>query len=194
MFQYLDTHTEDRDVFQDAMTSITLHVANEISNKHIDVFSNNSTIIDIGGGVGTLLKNIDIIGTKYVFDLPSVVSTLQDDDIQYIGGNFFTDAIPYANTYILKYILHDWSDDKCTQILENIVSSMNDDSNIIVIESLMNDTYHKMLDIQMMVCLDNGARERTYNEYVLLFNRVGLHIDRCISLETFNLSMMILSK
>lgn len=37
----------------------------------------------------------------------------------YMVGNMFDD-IPKADTYIMKMILHDWSDDECVKILSNI--------------------------------------------------------------------------
>jgi O-methyltransferase domain len=37
----------------------------------------------------------------------------------YMVGNIFDD-VPKADTYIMKMILHDWSDDECVKILSNI--------------------------------------------------------------------------
>ena len=37
----------------------------------------------------------------------------------YMVGNMFDD-VPKADTYIMKMILHDWSDDECVKILSNI--------------------------------------------------------------------------
>ena len=39
----------------------------------------------------------------------------------YMVGNIFDD-VPKADTYIMKMILHDWSDDECVKILSNIFS------------------------------------------------------------------------
>ncbi len=37
----------------------------------------------------------------------------------YMVGNMFDD-VPKVDTYIMKMILHDWSDDECVKILSNI--------------------------------------------------------------------------
>ena len=37
----------------------------------------------------------------------------------YMVGNMFDD-VPKADTYIMKMILHDWSDDECVKILSKI--------------------------------------------------------------------------
>lgn len=37
----------------------------------------------------------------------------------YMVGNMFDD-VPKADTYIMKMILQDWSDDECVKILSNI--------------------------------------------------------------------------
>lgn len=34
------------------------------------------------------------------------------DRCEYIGGNFFEDKIPKSDSYILKHIIHDWSDEQ----------------------------------------------------------------------------------
>ena len=39
------------------------------------------------------------------------------DRIDVVGGDFFK-AVPPADLYVLKMILHDWDDDRCVQILE----------------------------------------------------------------------------
>ena len=39
------------------------------------------------------------------------------DRCQYIGGDMFA-AVPPADTYFMKMILHDWNDDECVGILQ----------------------------------------------------------------------------
>uniref|UniRef100_A0A2K6EIH5 Acetylserotonin O-methyltransferase n=1 Tax=Propithecus coquereli TaxID=379532 RepID=A0A2K6EIH5_PROCO len=37
-----------------------------------------------------------------------------------LGGDFFKDPLPEADLYILARILHDWTDDKCSGLLQRI--------------------------------------------------------------------------
>ena len=35
-----------------------------------------------------------------------------------VAGDFF-ESVPEADAYIMKYVLHDWDDDRCVRILSN---------------------------------------------------------------------------
>ena len=88
----------------------------------------STTIVaDIGGASGSLLHavlkaNPTLHGI--VFDRPNIVESAivaaaengLEQRITAIGGDFF-EAIPAADLYLLRYILHDWDDAACIRIL-----------------------------------------------------------------------------
>ena len=73
-----------------------------------------------------LLAKPDLRGI--VLDLPGVVEDADElwatklglhQRCQYVAGDIFK-ALPMADAYTLKMILHDWSDAECIEILFNI--------------------------------------------------------------------------
>src|SRR6185369_5383434 len=94
-------------------------------------FSQTRTLVDIGGGHGSVVAGIL---QKYpamkgiLFDLPHVAEGAGEylksmgvaDRCAVIPGNFIESVPPGGDTYILKNIIHDWNDDKCLVILKNI--------------------------------------------------------------------------
>jgi len=89
-------------------------------------FSDFSTIADIGGGNGHLLREV-LAATPnlqgVLFDLPHVIeqaSALSSDRLKFQAGNFFEDTLPVCDADLMKLILHDWSDQESVQILKAI--------------------------------------------------------------------------
>lgn len=93
---------------------------------------------------------------------------------RYVAGNMF-DAVPSADCYIMKLILHDWNDDECVQILQNQYQAAPSGSRVFVVEHIIpapNDShFSKLFDIHMM-CWGTGC-ERTKEEYASLLERAG---------------------
>lgn len=205
MFEYLNTHPEERIHFDSAMAGISRMIGKEIgemykSNTRTHLFSAAKTIVDIGGGNGTLLDTLlsSLGGLKgVVIDIERPQSFTQNRDISFVQGSFFNRIDTCGDIYLLKYILHDWGDEDCVLILKNIRDAIiHSGGKLLVIESIIDDEsaqYHKLLDLQMMVCLQDGARERTYREYSYLFSLGGFSIVETVPLKTLGLSIMICS-
>jgi hypothetical protein len=80
----------------------------------------------------------------------------------------------------MKYIIHDWSDEQCAQILSNCRRAMAPGGRVLVVEHVIRPgnapDWGKMLDINMLVL--TGGRERTKEEFAALFKRAGLRLRR----------------
>lgn len=140
-------------------------------------------VCDVGGGRGHLLSHVldkydHLDGT--VLDLPGVVSEADKrwasalgvaDRCEYRAGDMF-EAVPEADAYLLKWILHDWDEDACGVILSNIHAASPPDARIFVIEAIVpgpgTSHYAKRLDVDMMVL--TGGHERTYAEHAALLD------------------------
>ncbi|XP_051997807.1 acetylserotonin O-methyltransferase-like [Xyrauchen texanus] len=68
--------------------------------------------------------------TVTIFDLPKVVQTSrehfvspQDTRISFSEGDFFKDALPEADLYILARILHDWTDQRNVELMTKVYPS-----------------------------------------------------------------------
>lgn len=83
-----------------------------------------------------------------------------------------------ARAYYLRNILHDWPDDKCRLILQNIMSAMTKDSVIVIDEMVLPEIGANwratQLDITMATCL--AAQERSRSQWYELLESVGLSI------------------
>lgn len=149
-------------------------------------------ILDIGGGQGGLLSEIlrQNPGARGVlFDRPQVV---QDpaalsaagllERCEIVGGDFFRAVPPGGGAYILKRILHDWSDAQCLRILRACREAMDVRSVLLVVDAVIppgNDPHPaKDMDILMMALTE--GRERSEAEFRDLFAQAGLRLTKVV--------------
>src|SRR5262249_32637253 len=93
-------------------------------------FSASHVLADIGVGYGSLVGAVLQRYPKLkglLFDLSHVVGRARESLKTYgvaercsvIEGNFFESVPGGADTYLLRHIIHDWSDEQSVQILSN---------------------------------------------------------------------------
>lgn len=92
-------------LFHEAMCSDSRLLAHVLVRDYKHVFEGIESLVDVGGGTGTMAKAIidAMPGIKcIVLDLPHVVAGLENTDkLSYVGGDMF-EAIPPANAILLK--------------------------------------------------------------------------------------------
>lgn len=192
VFEYLEKNPEKNELYNHAMTNSSLMLSYAILSEYN--FKNSKTIIDIGGGQGVLLAMILLKHktiTGKVFDLPHVakdVLTIRDqfdlkDRIESISGNFFESIPQGADTYLLKSIIHNLSDEQCVNLLINIKKALPQKGKILIIEPIIEDhnrySFAKLYDIQMLVGR-NGGKERNKEEFIELINKSGLKLNKIV--------------
>ena len=135
-------------------------------------FFQSSTIVDLGGGIGSLLRELSERCSKQrliCIDRPEVIRIATPHPrIEFVSGDLFSGALPSANLYILSRVLHDWPDDKVQSILKRIPSQY---LCVIDREVDINANRHALLSLHMF--LINGAKERTRQEWDHLFSTSG---------------------
>ena len=95
----------------------------------------------------------------------------------YVSGDMFssTNELPSADAYIMKMILHDWSDEECVSILSNLYTSSPEHARLFIAEHIIpgpdKPHFSKLFDIHMM-CAASG-KERTVDEYSSLLEQSG---------------------
>jgi len=183
------------DIFNRAMAEGSLIVGRALAKAHD--FSRYRTVMDVGGGYGALLvglveANPGLHG--FVFDMPVLANAARrylaeqgvDDRVDYVGGSFFETVPAKADCLLLKFILHDWNDEKSIRILANCKAAVGKGS-LFVIERIIpeivgpKDAAVIQGDLVMMSV---GGKERTAAEYRALFAQAGLKLDRIIPTET----------
>ncbi|KAK7300846.1 hypothetical protein RJT34_11697 [Clitoria ternatea] len=173
--------------FNDAMASDARLVTSLVIEKCKGVFNGLESLVDVGGGTGTLAKAIAKSFPQLeciVFDLPHVVDGLQGtDNLKYVAGDMFKE-IPSADAIVLKWILHDWSDEACMNILKKCkeaITRKGKEGKVIIIDMVMDnekrdDEYVEtqlFFDMLMMVLVT--GKERTRKEWDKLISSVGFN-------------------
>jgi hypothetical protein len=99
-------------------------------------FARFGTVVDVGGGAGTLIKHIlraSPATRGVVFDTPgsepAAVAELSGDPglagrWEVRAGSFFDGVPPGGDAYVLKSVLHDWDDGTAARILRNCRAAM----------------------------------------------------------------------
>jgi ubiquinone/menaquinone biosynthesis C-methylase UbiE len=174
--------------FNAAMVSLTHSLVPKIAGAHD--FSTARVVMDIGGGSGELIGGIVLrnpalrgiafdlarceLGAREHFDRLGIA-----DRCQFVAGDFF-DAVPSgADTILMKSVLHNWSNDKCSIILRRCKDALPAGGKLIIIERNMpecpttdaQDRAHALSDLNML--RGPGGRERTETEYRSLAEAAG---------------------
>ncbi|MHC5066352.1 MAG: methyltransferase [Planctomycetota bacterium] len=193
-FEYLSENPDEEATFARSMASLS-SIENPAVADAYD-FSAHRMLVDVGGSRGHLLSVVlghhrAVKGT--LFDQPQVVEQAQSSGFwtqgglaertTFTGGNFFESVPEGADAYMMKYILHDWDDEKCVRILSNCREAMAPGGRVLVIDSVINPgnqpEWGKLMDINMLVVA--GGQERTEAEFGELFSRAGLRLERVIA-------------
>ena len=152
-------------------------------------FGSFAVIADIGGGTGALLSAILREHPQQrgiLFDQPHVVENAApvlaaagvEERVEVVGGSFFESVPTGADAYVLRRILHDWTDEQCVEILQCLRRAMAPAARLLVIDAVVGapneDPLAKWLDLMMLVSA--GGRERTIEEWVAVLADGGFRL------------------
>ena len=183
-------HPERAALFDAAMAGLSTRETGAIVAAYD--FGAFETIVDVGGGTGTLLQAI--LGANpglrgVLFDRPQVVAGLGanlapfDERCRVVGGDFFVDVVPGGDAYILKHILHNWDDDRATALLARWRGALGPGARLLVIEGVLPERaavtpahQEALLADLWMLATYGGARERTEAEFRALFAAAGFRL------------------
>ena len=195
IWKFFAQHPDNAKIFNDAMSGLTTQ-ANEALHAAYD-FAGINTLVDIGGGHGSLVsailrRNPDMRGI--LFDSPQVIEgarpVIQSSDVagrcEPVGGNFFESVPAGADAHIMKWIIHDWNDDQAVAILENCHRALAEGGKLILVEAVVpagnEPHFSKFIDLNMLVM--TGGRERTAAEFRDLYQRAGFRLTRIVPTES----------
>lgn len=191
VWTYRSTRPEENAIFDQAMTSLSRRAHAALLAAYD--FGAFQTLVDVGGGNGTLLSLIlaaypDLQGV--LFDQPHVVSAAPAllaqagvaDRCQVVAGSFFASVPAGGDAYLLRAIIHDWEDGESAQILASVRRAITDGGTLLLIERIVappnegRDT--KFSDLNMLV--EPGGRERTQDEFAHLLATAGFRLVRVV--------------
>jgi len=189
-FEYMTKYPERHSIYDAAMQGI--HGIETVPMLDAYDFGEFRTVADIGGGNGSALAAIleRHPGMQGIlFDLPAVAERarrfITDAGLSgrclIEGGDFFSSVPAGADAYVMRHIIHDWEDSDAITILRNCREAVNAGGRILVVEMVIppgnEPGFGKWLDLMMMLV---GGRERTEEEYRLLFSAAGLTLHRVV--------------
>ena len=143
-------------------------------------------VVDIGGGNGQISQYLarHTNNTRFVIqDLPHVVSEAPaqlpedlKDRIDFAVHDFFTPqpVVSPPAAFLLRYILHNWSDKHAISILQNLVPAMRKDSKVLIYEYVLEDGPVTDLTARFGFQMDGimatffNAQERTARDFEVL--------------------------
>ncbi|XP_032384744.1 acetylserotonin O-methyltransferase [Etheostoma spectabile] len=143
-------------------------------------------ICDLGGCSGALAKQCTSAYPECsvtIFDLPKVVHTSRkhfvteaDQRISFHEGDFFKDPLPKADLYILARILHDWTDERCIELLSRVYKACKPGGAVFLVEALLNEDGSGPVTVQLYslnMLVQTEGKERTAAQYAALLAAVG---------------------
>lgn len=172
--------------FMEAMFSQTLVATRELL-EHFS-FEPFRHIMDVGGAAGGFLIPVlqrypQLRGT--IFDLAAVQPVAQEKiaaarlegRIQFVAGDFFRDPLPHgADLIVLGHILHDWSREDGTRLLQAVRTALPSGGAVFVNEHFLDDTrdgpfFPAFLNLNMLVA--THGKERTAADYEAWLQQAG---------------------
>jgi urease gamma subunit len=190
MWEYFSERPEAGATFANAMRQLTAIDLKAVVRAY--PWPRRGVICDIAGGTGHLLAAVLERRRKargILLEAPEVIEEANAylrtrglaDRIDCRPGDLFGVLDADADVYTMKWILHDWSDDACLEMLGRVRSTMPSGSRLVTI-----DLHHErgrpnaqtpMGDIMMMVVCE-GGRERSPEEVHDLMRKAGLRPGR----------------
>ncbi len=147
--------------------------------------------VDVGGSMGSLLLRLlanQPSARGVLFDLPETAEQARQvilaspfaDRVQIVGGDFFESVPIQGDLYLLKQILHDWSDDQCMTILKNVRAAIVAGGRLAVVERVIPESFtpHVAYDFDMLMMIWTTGRERRLSEFRSMFEATGFAFDR----------------
>jgi hypothetical protein len=186
LWQYLADRPDMAAAFADAMRQLTEFDLAGIVNGY--PWPSHAVICDIGGGVGHMLAAIlehRPNARGILLDAPEVIERADgylrarglSDRIERRTGDLFNELDARADVYTMKWILHDWPDEVCRDILKRVRATMPSGSKLVTIDqhhqSGQPNALTPMADVLMLVSTE-GGRERSPHQVHALMRDAGL--------------------
>jgi len=187
IFEYVMEHPNLGPVFDAGMTSFHGFETGAMLDAYD--FGSIQVLADIGGGNGALLASVLKRYPKLkgiLFDLGHVATRAKEslkrsdlaDRCEVIEGSFFEGVPPGADAYLLRHVLHDWTDEQCLQILGHCRKAIPEHGRLLVVECVVPAGNARSVSKDFDVLMMNfpGGIERTDPEFRALFKNAGFEL------------------
>jgi hypothetical protein len=192
-FTFLRANPEKEAVFHAGMSKRSRSETAAILDAYN--LSAPQTVVDVGGGNGGFLSMILASHERLsgvLVDQPSAIEAAKAGRggplprCQLVAQDFFDGVPPGGDTYVLKRILFDWTDEEALRILKNCRRAMNSAARLLIIEPLVGAPNEQcpahLYDMTFLVMLH--GRLRTVDEYSGLLGQAGFRLQRIVPTES----------
>ncbi len=189
-WEFLSKNPEQSETFNKAMTNLSSMESPVVVGAYD--FSGLGTICDVGGGHGLLLASVlkanpSLRGT--LFDLPHVADGARNGPLAAIegrasilSGDMFESVPAGFDAYMMKYIIHDWNDERSRKLLANCRKGVNAGGRLLVVDQVVPPGNQfapsKIMDLTMLLFID--GLERTEAQFRELFASSGWRLTRIV--------------
>ncbi|CAA7022846.1 unnamed protein product [Microthlaspi erraticum] len=186
-FEYVGSDKQFGEMFNKAMSENTTFTMDKVLEVYKG-FENVNTLVDVGGGNGTVLG---LVTSKYPhikginFDIASVIAHAPlYPGVEHVSGDMFKE-VPKGDAIFMKSTLHDWNDEDCVKILKNGWKSLPKNGKVIIVDMItpiqpkINDVSSKIVLAKDMVMLTqcSGGKEKSLSQFETLAHDSGF--SRC---------------
>jgi SAM-dependent methyltransferase len=191
-FSHLAQHPEPSEAFNGAMSQATSETAAAL--PYAFDFGRYTGVTDVGGGDGTLLAGVLAAHpglTGVVLDtaegLADAPGTLARRGLEgrcsLIAGDFFLAVPEGSDLYLLKSVLHDWTDDQAVTILRHCREVLPPGGLVLIVEPVLPEVVDAAADVtdggvtylsDLNMLVNVGGRERTREDFAEVCRRAGL--------------------
>ncbi|MEU4271710.1 methyltransferase [Streptomyces sp. NPDC026092] len=195
-FSHLAQHPELSAGFNAAMSQAVAETAAVL--PYAFDFGRFTTVTDVGGGDGTLLAGVLAAHpglNGVVFDtargLAEAPTTTArhgvSDRCSLIAGDFFRSVPGGSDLYLMKSVLHDWTDDQAVTILSHCREVLPPGGLVLIVEPVLPEVVDTTADVDVLdggitylsdlnMLVNVGGRERTRKDFEELCHRAGLSL------------------
>ncbi|MFH9394586.1 methyltransferase [Streptomyces sp. NPDC017556] len=191
-FSHLAQHPELSAEFNAAMGQASSETAAALPGAFD--FGRFASVTDVGGGDGTLLAGVLAAHpglTGVVLDTAEGLAGTPDtmarhgleDRCSLIAGDFFHSVPKGSDLYLLKSVLHDWTDDQAITILSHCRQVLPPGGLVLIVEPVLPDAVDVRADVNdggvtylsdLNMLVNVGGRERTRDDFTEVCRRAGL--------------------
>ena len=156
--------------FLEAMTGLS-HGANMTIAGALP-WSDYETVADVGAAQGDLVVQIAEANEHLRgvgFDLPVVEPIFEEyvshsaaaERITFVGGDFFTDALPSADVIVMGHILHDWGPDEKRMLIDRAYEALPSGGALVIYEAIIDDerrqnAFGLLMSLNMLIETHDG--------------------------------------
>jgi len=192
VWEHFGRHPEDNEAFNRALAELRGNEHQQIADAYD--WAGVNTVVDVGGGVGSLL--VAILEERpamhgVLIEQPEVLSHAEPvlserglrERCELVAGSFFDPISPVGEVWSMCQVLHDWPDAECCSILQRCREAMRPHDRLLIIEMLTVPCEPKvpvsLVDMAMLMYFGE-ARQRTVDEYKQLFDSTQFAFTRVV--------------